>query len=187
MRNVVLSASATIEARTAGIATLLAAKDPKLAPVLQSLLTDKGLRAAAIAGLAQYSDANTSNAILAIYKELPQTEKRSALSTLASRSEYAIPMLEAIDSKKIAASDLSADLVRQLEYLKNDKVKGLLEKNWGTVRESPAEKTKLIEEYKALVQSTKEPKPDLSLGRAVLCQDMPAMPRALCHGRQYRS
>jgi putative membrane-bound dehydrogenase-like protein len=170
VRSIVESSKATTEARTAGITTLLGAKDPKLAPVLQSLLKDKGLRAAAIAGLAQYADPKTSAEILSIYSELPQNEKRAALSTLSSRVEYALPMLEAIATKKIAASDLSADLVRQLEYLKNDKVKSLLEKSWGTVRESPAEKTKLIEEYKALVQSTKEPKPDLSLGRAVFAK-----------------
>ena len=170
VRAIVESSSASTEAREAGIVTLLGAKDPKLAPVLQSLLADKGLRSAAIAGLAQYADPKTSFAILSIYSELPQNEKRTALSTLSSRSEYAIPMLEAIDAKKIAAGDLSADLVRQLEYLKSDKVKSLLEKNWGTVRESPAEKIKLVDEYKALVQSTKEPKPDLSLGRAVFAK-----------------
>ena len=170
VRAVVESGKATPEARTAGITTLLGAKDPKLAPVLQALLKDKGLRATAIAGLAQYADPKTSTEILTVYSDLPQNEKRAALSTLSSRVEYALPMLEAIAAKKIAASDLSADLVRQLEYLKNDKVKSLLEKNWGTVRESPAEKTKLVEEYKALVQSTKEPKPDLSLGRAVFAK-----------------
>jgi putative heme-binding domain-containing protein len=170
VRAIVESGKATAEARTAGITTLLGAKDPKLAPVLQSLLKDKGLRAAAIAGLAQYADPKTSGEILSIYTDLPQNEKRAALSTLSSRVEYALPMLEAIAAEKIAASDLSADLVRQLEYLKNDKVKSLLEKSWGTVRESPAEKTKLVEEYKALVQSTKEPKPDLSLGRAVFAK-----------------
>ncbi len=170
VRTIVESATESTEARTAAIATLVGAKDPKLAPVLQSLLKDKSLRSAAIAGLAQYSDPKTSDRILAVYSELAQNEKRGALTTLASRSEYAIAMLEAIDAKKVAASDLSADLVRQLEYLKNDRVKSLLEKNWGTVRESPAEKIKLVEEYKALVQSTKEPKPDLSLGRAVFAK-----------------
>lgn len=170
VRRIVESSSASNEARTAGIGTLLGAKDPKLAPVLQSLVTDKGLRATAITGLAQYADPKTSAVILSIYKDLPQNEKRAALSTLSSRSEYAITMLEAIDAKRIAVSDLTADLVRQLDYLKNDKVKSLLEKNWGTVRESPAEKTKLVEEYKALVQSTKEAKPDLPLGRAVFAK-----------------
>ena len=167
VRAIVVSASDSTEARTAGIATLVGAKDPKLAPVLHSLLKDKSLRLAAIAGLAQYADPKTSGAILSLYSELSQTEKRAALTTLSSRSEYALAMLEAIDAKRIAASDLSADLVRQLEYLKNDRIKSLLEKNWGTVRETPAEKTKLIEEYKALVESTKLAKPDLSLGRAV--------------------
>ncbi len=170
VRTIVESASESTEARTAGITTLVGARDPKLAPVLQSLLKDKGLRSAAIAGLAQYADSKTSDAILSLYSELSQNEKRAALTTLSSRSEYAIAMLEAIDAKRIAASDLTADLVRQLEYLKNNRVKSLLEKNWGTVRESPAEKTKLIEEYKALVESTKQPKPDLSLGRAVFAK-----------------
>ena len=170
VRTLVESASESTEARTAGIATLVGARDPKLAPVLQSLLKDKNLRSAAIAGLAQYADSKTSDAILSLYADLSQNEKRAALTTLSSRSEYAIAMLEAIDAKRIAASDLTADLVRQLEYLKNDRVKSLLEKNWGTVRESPAEKTKLIEEYKALVESTKQPKPDLSLGRAVFAK-----------------
>ena len=170
VRTIVESASESTEARTAGIATLVGARDPKLAPVLQSLLKDKSLRSAAIAGLAQYADSKTGDAILSLYSELSQNEKRAALTTLSSRSEYAIAMLEAIDAKRIAASDLTADLVRQLEYLKNDRVKSLLEKNWGTVRESPAEKTKLIEEYKTLVESTKQPKPDLSLGRAVFAK-----------------
>ncbi len=76
-------------------------------------------------------------------------------------------MLQAIADKKIASSDLSADLVRQLQFLKNDEVQKLLESTWGTARETPAEKAKLIEEYKELVQNKKAPKPDLSLGRAI--------------------
>ncbi len=42
--------------------------------------------------------------------------------------------------------------------LKNDEVQKLLESTWGTARETPAEKAKLIEEYKELVQNKKAPK-----------------------------
>jgi putative heme-binding domain-containing protein len=167
VRVVVESNSESTEARQNGIATLLAAKDPKLAPVLQSLLSNKELRITALAALGQYSDPKTSSSILSIYSTLSQTERRAAIAALASRVEYAIPMLEAVEAKRIPATDLSADLVRQLEYLKDDKVKSLLEKSWGTVRESPEEKVKLVQEYKTLALSTKEPKPDVSLGRAV--------------------
>lgn len=170
VRALVLSASETTDNRTAALNTLLGAKDPKLGPVLLGLLKDKTLRGTAIAGLAQYAVPETSTAILEAYADLSQAEKRAAMATLASRAEYAVAMLEAIEAKRIPASDLSADLVRQLEYLKNDSVKALLAKTWGTVRETPAEKAKLIEEYKVLVASTKEPKPDLSLGRAVFAK-----------------
>jgi len=167
VRDIVQSKSQSTESRVSALNSLLGAKDPKLVPVLFTLLSDKGLRSAAIAGLAQYSDPDSAKSILDIYGDLNQQEKRIALSTLSARVQDAIALLESIDAKHIASSDLSADLVRQLESLKSERVSTLLTKTWGTVRETPAEKAKLIEEYKVLVQSKKAPKPDLALGRTV--------------------
>ena len=167
VRNLLQSTSENTETRLAALNSLLGAKDPKLVPVLKGLLTDKSLRGSAIAGLSQYSDPTSANSILDVYPDLTQTEKRIALGALSARPDDAITMLQAIDSKRIASSDLSADLVRQLENLKSEKVSALLTKTWGIVRETPADKAKLIDEYKTLVQSKKQPKPDLALGRAV--------------------
>lgn len=167
LRKQAQNTSEAADKRKEALASLVGAKDNKLAPVLQSLVEDKDLRSAALAGLAQYTDPKTSSLIIGMYDRLSQADKRIALSTLSSRPEYAVAMLKAIESKKIASTDLSADLVRQLQFLNSDEVSKLLESTWGRARATPAEKTKLIEEYRALVESKKEAKPDLSLGRAV--------------------
>jgi putative heme-binding domain-containing protein len=152
--------------RLDGLATLLAAKDPKLLPVLLELLQEKGLRSAALSGLAQFTDPKIASTVLDLYPQLTSSEKRIALNTLASRAEYAIALLEAMDSKRLASTDLSADIVRQLMNLKNDQVVGLVAKTWGTMRETPADKAKAIEDIKSLIKA-KGPEPDLALGRSV--------------------
>lgn len=167
VRKVVEDKKASADARKQALGSLLGAKDPKLAPVLQSLLAETSMRSAALSGLAQYADSKTADSILSIYGQLNQAEKRLAISTLAARADSSLAMLKAMEAKKIPTSDLSADLVRQLQFLKNPEVQSLLGKTWGTARETPAEKAKLIEEYKALVENKKQPKVDLSLGRAI--------------------
>ncbi len=157
---------ASIESRRESLAALLAAKDAKLGSVLHQLLSEPAMREQALAGLAQVNDPKTAELVLAKYAELTPSEKRTALATLSARSDSAVAMLQALASKKIASNDLSADLVRQLQNLNSAEINELLGKTWGTVRETAADKAKLIEDYKKLVASTTA-KPDLGHGRAV--------------------
>ncbi|MGN6136510.1 MAG: PVC-type heme-binding CxxCH protein, partial [Aureliella sp.] len=170
VREMVATPSTAIEQRREALASLLAAKDAKLVGLLQKLLDEPAMREQSLAGLAQYNDPRTAELIIDRYAELTPAEKRTALATLAARSESAIAMLQAVASRRIANSDLSADLVRQLQYLKNDTVAKLLEKTWGTVRETAADKIRLIHDYKQLVAASTKPKPDLGLGRAVFAR-----------------
>ena len=166
VRTRIADTSAPIESRRESLAALLAAKDAKLAGVLQKLLAEPAMREQALAGLAQVSDPQTAALVLARYDELTPSEKRTALATLAARADSAVAMLQAVAAKKINSSDLSADLVRQLQNLGNAQVVELLGKTWGTVRETAADKAKLIEDYKKLVSSSKG-RPDVGHGRAV--------------------
>ena len=150
---------------------MLDANDAGLVPTLKSLLTaDATLREAAIRGLAQYDDPTIAPAILGAYPDFTRTQKRMALATLCARANSGLALLKAIDAKQIAGTDLTADLVRQLQFLKNKQVDALLESVWGTARESAADKLQLIEEYTALIESTSHPKPDVELGRTVFAK-----------------
>jgi putative membrane-bound dehydrogenase-like protein len=170
LRGRVASKDADAEARKAALEALLSAKDEGLAPTLQALTEEPALRDAAIVGLAQYDDARTPAKLLALYAALSPAQKRSALGTLASRAPYAVALLNAIDEKRIPASDLPADLVRQLHNLKDKSIDKLLVKIWGQVRSTPADKAKLIDQYRALIIKNENNKADLQLGRAVFAK-----------------
>lgn len=170
VRSLVQSKKQSDDNRLAALGSLLGAKDPMLPDVLFELLSDNGLRGAALGGLAQYAVAGTPKNILKVYASLLANEKRIALDTLASRVEYATELLKAVESKTVSSSDLSADLVRQLGRFQDKEVNALLQKAWGTVSESSADKAKVIEEYKAMIQDKKGVKPDPSLGRAVFAK-----------------
>ncbi|MFO0948173.1 MAG: PVC-type heme-binding CxxCH protein [Planctomycetota bacterium] len=175
MRSRLMDAKLDDTGRAEALASLLDAKDPKLGPSLQQLLRVPALRGAALRGLAMYDDQRNAGAILAVYGDLAPDEKRDALATLASRVGSAKALLQAVAKKQVASTDLSADLVRQLRNLEDDDLQKLITDSWGLVRESPEEKKKQIEEYKALVQSKKEGV-DIALGRAVFAKTC-----AQCH------
>lgn len=177
MRKLVTSREAPAPRRDA-LQSLLAAKDPKLVKTLQILLGDPALREAALSGLAMYDDPRTPAMILATYSSLSASEKRTALATLSSRSPYGLELLGAISEKQVPKADLSADLIRQLHNLHNDKIDEMLGNIWGQVRSTAADKAALIATYRALLAKKTEQAPDPNLGRTVFgrtCQQCHAL------------
>lgn len=167
-RELAAAQSASITTRREAIDALLAANDKGLAPTLQALISEPPLRDIALRGLAQYDDPKTASLLLAAYPQLSADEKRLALGTLCSRVGYARALLSAIEQKQLPGTDLTADLVRQLQYLKDEKLRQQLSTIWGTVRETAADKAQLIETYKQLVS---QPGPaDAMHGRAVFAK-----------------
>jgi putative membrane-bound dehydrogenase-like protein len=173
LRELVAQSDTPIDQRKDYLATLLAAKDKELVPVLHGLLQEPSLRSEALRGLAGYDDAKTPALLVGTYAALNAGEKRDALGTLSARASYAKELLAAIGEKKIPATDLTADFVRQLRNLKNKELDAQIAAVWGTVRDTPEEKAKLIEHYKQLIAAKPATDEDLPLGRAVfakICQ-----------------
>jgi putative membrane-bound dehydrogenase-like protein len=167
LRQVIVDAKAALAVRQNALAALLNANDAGLAPTLQQLVSDASLRSAALRGLAAYDDPKTPETLLSIYNQCTSAEKRDALNTLASRAPYAQALLAAVDHKKIPATDLSADLIRQLTNLKDPKLNAEIQRVWGTVRDTPADRIKLIADYKKMLGAPAKTPPELPLGRAL--------------------
>jgi putative heme-binding domain-containing protein len=170
LRKLVGSKEGNAVARQTALQALLAAKDSELAATLQGLLEEPALREAAVTGLAQYDDPQTPAKLLTIYASLSPAEKRAALGTLASRAPYGLALLQAIAEKKIPATDLPADLARQLHNLKDDSINERLAEIWGTVRSTAADKEELIARYRELLARPAAHEPDLQFGRAVFAK-----------------
>ena len=170
LRLTLADAAAEVQTRRQALDALIAAKDAALPPVLQALLKEPALRAAALRGLAMYDDPQSAAAILAVYPALGATEKRDALNTLASRMALAKPLLAAVSRHEIPAKDLTADLVRQLRNLKNAELDQAIETVWGAVHDSNADKQKEIDHYKQLYRAAGATPGDAARGRAVFAR-----------------
>jgi len=162
--------------RLDALEALLKAHDPELPAPLRRLLDDPAVRGPALRGLAGYDDKDSPAAVLAAYPSLPPADRRDALNTLASRTDSARALLDALAAGRVAAADLSADLVRQLRNLKDSGVDAALARSWGTVRDSPADKLALLDRYRAVLTARTGQTPDPSTGRDVFTRTC-----AQCH------
>lgn len=170
LRKTALDGKAEVGARRAAVQSLLSVKDAELPQILKELLKTVELRADALRGLAAYDDPASAAAVLAVYPQLANAEKRDALNTLASRATFAKPFLTAIDQKKVDSKDLTAEVVRQLRNLKNPEVDQLLQKVWGAFHEVSADKKAEIAKYTAVYRAGGSTPGEASRGRTVFAK-----------------
>jgi putative membrane-bound dehydrogenase-like protein len=175
-RRLLTSANADLETRQNALAALVAANDPELAPVLQKLLRNRELREDAVRGLAAYDNPHTPSALLDVFPDLTLEERRDALNTLTSRASYARALLQAVADKRIAAAEIPAELVRQLRSLRSKELDRLVAEVWGIVRVTPAERIRMIADYRRVMSAPSATPPDRSLGRAIFAKTC-----AQCH------
>jgi putative heme-binding domain-containing protein len=167
LKETLTDTSAELSLRRTALDSLVGARDTSLPSLLQGLLKDTNLRGQALRALASYDDAETPDAVLGVYSSLDGSEKRDALNTLASRAAFAKPLMFALADGKLPRNILTAELIRQLRNLKNAEINERLEKLYGTIRESSADKQQEIERYKRIYRAGGSQPGDGSRGRIV--------------------
>ncbi len=170
LRGVVADPGAATPMRQQALAALLGARDKQLAGILQQLLGDRTLRPAAVRGLAAFDDPKTPGVLIAAYPSLGPAEKRDALNTLAARPAYARALLDAIGAKKVPATDVPAEIIRQLRNLGDKALDQQISAVWGTVRDTPADRKRLIASWQKKLSAPYQGPPDLAFGRAVFAK-----------------
>jgi len=153
LKKTLMDNSAEAASRRTALDSLLSTRDASLPPLLQQLLKSPELRSQAIRSLASYDDPNTPDAILGVYDSLGVGEKRDALNALAARTAFARPMLASVENGAIPRNALTAEIIRQLRNLKNADIDQQLQKVYGTIRDSGADKQKEIEKYKRIYRA----------------------------------
>jgi putative heme-binding domain-containing protein len=170
LRRTAQDANAEVGARRAAMESLLAARDPGMAGLLQKLVRDPAVRGLAIRSLAAFDEAGTPGLLLGEYGRLGPAERRDALGTLASRAGFAQPLLAAVASGKVARTDLTAEVLRQLKNLKNAEVDRMVTEVWGVMRDTSPDMAKEVARYKALYWKGGSTPGDASRGRLVFNQ-----------------
>jgi len=175
-RKLLADGATPMAARLEALQALVKINAAGLAPTLQGLIRDPQLGPPAIRALAAYDDAGTPTILLAALDALGAEAKRDALSTLCARPTFAEALLNAVETKKLPATALTADLITQMRNLKRPALDDRITKVWGAVRDTPEDKKKEIERLKKLLAANPkaENKPEVTLGRAVFtntCQN----------------
>jgi putative heme-binding domain-containing protein len=170
LRRVAASDAAPLPERQAALTTLVEAHDKGLAPLLHQLAGHKALGGVAIRGLAGYDDPATPALLLKLYGSLDSSARRDVLNTLASRPAYGKALLDAVAAKKLPASEVPAEVVRQLRNLNDKALDQQIAEVWGVVRTSPADRLKMIAQYRQMLTRPYQAPADLALGRAVFAK-----------------
>jgi putative membrane-bound dehydrogenase-like protein len=168
MRAVLSDRTAPVPDRQGALTALVSGRDKELAPILHKLVAEPALRGPAIRALAGYDDSKTPAVVLAGWKAYSSEERRDALNTLASRPAYADALLDAIGNKQVESGDVSADIIRAMRNLNNDDLANKITKVWGTVRDTPADRKKMIGLWKNKLSVKMDD--DLMLGRALFAK-----------------
>jgi len=169
-RKTVADAKENAAERQIALDSLLGIKDAGLATVLQTLLNDRQMRAAALRGLASYDDAKNPGAILKSYpRSIPPSEGRAQHPGLATILRARVAHRDRVGRNP--SKDVSADIVRQLRTLTDKEIDQRVTKVWGVLRDSPADKKKRIAQLKSLIGAAGKT-PDLPM--AVCSSPRPA-------------
>jgi putative heme-binding domain-containing protein len=143
---------------------------------LLELIHDPATRAAAVRGLAEYNHPDTARVLLDLYSMADATLRQDILQTLAARVSWAKSLIDALEANRIRPSELSAFTARQLHSLGDKSLSAKVRKLWGQVRETPAERTRLINQLKGQLTAESLQSADRSRGRALFAKSC-----ANCH------
>jgi putative heme-binding domain-containing protein len=144
LREALASASADAGSRKHAFAVLSRAQDRGSLPVFLRLLDDPTLRSPAINLLGRFDVPEVPEALLSRLEKFSSGERSAALSTLTSRTTFALTLLEAVAAGRIKREQLTSFHIRQLTELHNPEVDRRVAATWGKILQTPAEKQALI-------------------------------------------
>jgi putative membrane-bound dehydrogenase-like protein len=156
-----------VAARESAIDALAQARDLQVVPVLFNLLSDRAVADAAIRALASFDHPDAAKQLLNQYANFKDGNGNLAIDTLASRVEYALPLMDAIESDKLPAKELSATQVRQLLALGHERIEKVLAAKWGALQETPQEKLTTIDKWQQQLSAQYLSQADLESGAAL--------------------
>ncbi len=156
--------------RTRAINALVAKRVPEFDANLLTLTRDEATRRPALRGLAQYNHPDTVATILNVYPRADEAARQDALQTLAARPAWARAMLDAMKSKQIPRRDVTAFTARQIHSLGDKQLSADVDRLWGTVRETPKDRIRIISEYKRRLTSDALSTSNRSRGRTLFAK-----------------
>ncbi|MEQ1849975.1 MAG: PVC-type heme-binding CxxCH protein [Chthoniobacteraceae bacterium] len=167
VKRIALDGKAELGARKAALKTLIESNPPDLRAACETLLEVRGLNATAARGLALFDDPAIGAKLADSYRKFSPVDRPAVMETLVSRPAFAKPLLEQIAAGKIPRTDLNAFHARQIRSFNDPALTQRLTEAWGEVRDSSADKQKLIADLKGRLTAETLARADRSQGRVI--------------------
>ena len=167
VKKIALDKEADPSAREAALKTLIEARPDDLRAICEQLLETRNLNIFAVRGLALYDDPAIGQRLAKSYRKFNPQERTAVIETLVSRPSFAIALLDQIGDTKIPRGDITAFHARQIRGFKDEALTQKLTEVWGELRDTGADKMKLIAEWKAKLAPESLSQADLGRGRTL--------------------
>lgn len=167
IRDLLHDSGADTETRQAALAGLVQRKPATLAADLQRLIEAGQLTSPALqAGMSTHS-LELAKTALEHYRIFTESERSAAIDLLVSRRANAALLLDALEQNDVPVTDVSATQARQIAALNDATLLIRLEKIWGTVRQSSADRLRQIKVWEHKLDPSRIANADLNSGRHV--------------------
>ena len=128
-------------------------------PLLNAARTSRwhSVRRASLSALQRFSDRAIAQAIVDAYQQLPvdQGVRLTAIEVLSRRKSWARLMLEAVQSERIARTEVPMEIVERLKRYRDEAIDRLVRAMWGRTRATPRENQARIEKVTRILASGK--------------------------------
>lgn len=167
LRTTVADRTAAVEKRRDALDALFQARAPGVLELLQSSLKDAAVRLVAIRGLAAFDHPQNPTLLIENYGQFARDEQTEAITTLSTRADYAVRVLEAVKAGKVPAKDITPFSARQMLAHKDERIARLLPGIVGETRAVSKDRAEKIAQYKNILTKERLSAADVSNGRAL--------------------
>ncbi len=109
-------------------------KEPKALPVLLRLLRRPELpgqvRQAVLGALRNFDSPQIPATVLQLLPRWKDQDRQAALALLASRREFALRLLQAVEQGKLTPGNVPGELVQQMSFYPDPRIAALVRKHW---------------------------------------------------------
>jgi putative membrane-bound dehydrogenase-like protein len=151
--------------RRKALQTLTAQQQKGLLAEIPELLKESALRKDAIRSIAAFDNESLGKLLLEGYSKFSPDEKLEAMQTLSSRARYGNLLTQQLKSKKIAKSEVPANVARQLLRVVGS---GFIEV-WGPIESVPSNKA-AYDKYRAMISPEAIKSADLNSGKRIFAK-----------------
>ena len=165
IRRLVLDEKADAGLRLSALETLVRQGGESVRGICLGLLGDRRFNMLAAEGLSRSDDSEVSQSLVAAYSRFVSPARPKLIGILASRRTFAAALLDAVADGQIPRDAITAYDLRQIRSLGDPTLDARIERDWGGVAETTADKRVRIDSLKESLQPAVLAAADTSHGR----------------------